>query len=111
MAGPTTAIERRGALRRVKQRLHQASFREAIIAAYNGRYAVTGLPELLLLDAAHMWPTKTNSSGNRSIPIAFRCRKSIMRHSTRTSSALTPITAVIFPSDCSREAMAQCVKP
>ena len=52
MAAPTTAIERRYALRVVKQRLHQASFREAVIAAYNGRCAVTGLFEPLLLDAA-----------------------------------------------------------
>src|SRR5258705_13017672 len=34
---PANALERRYALRSVKQRLHQASFREAVIAAYNGR--------------------------------------------------------------------------
>ena len=44
----------RDALRLVKQRLHQASFREAVIAAYSGRCAVSGLPEPLLLDAAHI---------------------------------------------------------
>jgi putative restriction endonuclease len=37
LAPPETALERRYALRAVKQRLHQASFREAIIAAYDGR--------------------------------------------------------------------------
>src|SRR5207247_714232 len=37
LALPATAIERRYALRAVQQRLHQASFREAVIAAYNGR--------------------------------------------------------------------------
>ncbi len=46
--------ERRYALRTVKQRLHQASFREAVITAYNGRCALSGLPEPLLLDAAHI---------------------------------------------------------
>lgn len=48
------ATERRYALRIVKQRLHQASFREAVIDAYDGRCALSGLPEPLLLDAAHI---------------------------------------------------------
>jgi putative restriction endonuclease len=51
---PEIGLERRYALRAVKQRLHQASFREAVIAAYNGRCALSGLPEPLLLDAAHI---------------------------------------------------------
>jgi putative restriction endonuclease len=46
--------ERRYALRIVKQRLHQVSFREAVIDAYGGRCALSGLPEPLLLDAAHI---------------------------------------------------------
>lgn len=54
LAPPRNAIERRYALRIVKQRLHQASFREAVIAAYNGRCALSGLPESRLLDAAHI---------------------------------------------------------
>jgi putative restriction endonuclease len=53
-APPTTEIERRYALRAVKQRLHQASFREAVIGAYRGRCALSGLPEPMLLDAAHI---------------------------------------------------------
>jgi putative restriction endonuclease len=48
------AAERRYALRMVKQRLHQASFRDAVIAAYRGRCALSGLPEPMLLDAAHI---------------------------------------------------------
>lgn len=51
---PENAPERRYALRLVKQRLHQASFREAIISAYDGRCALSGLSEPLLLDAAHI---------------------------------------------------------
>lgn len=51
---PETALERRYALRAVKQRLHQASFREAVITAYGGRCAFSGLPEAMLLDAAHI---------------------------------------------------------
>ena len=53
---PSTPLERRYALRAVKQRLHQASFREALIFAYRGRCALSGLPEPMLLDAAHIMP-------------------------------------------------------
>jgi putative restriction endonuclease len=51
---PKTADERRYALREVKQRLHQATFREAVIMAYGAKCALSGLPEPLLLDAAHI---------------------------------------------------------
>jgi putative restriction endonuclease len=54
LAPPQDEIERRYALRVVKQRLHQASFREAVMYAYGGRCAVSGLPESRLLDAAHI---------------------------------------------------------
>lgn len=54
LAPPRNAIERQYALRTVKQRLHQASFREAVITAYNSRCALSGLPETRLLDAAHI---------------------------------------------------------
>jgi putative restriction endonuclease len=54
MGRPEDSAERRYALRTVKQRLHQASFREAVITAYKGRCALSGLPEPLLLDAAHI---------------------------------------------------------
>jgi putative restriction endonuclease len=49
-----TALERRYALRQVKARLHQTLFRAAVIAAYSGRCALSGLPETSLLDAAHI---------------------------------------------------------
>jgi putative restriction endonuclease len=49
-----TALERRYALRQVKARLHQTLFRAAVIAAYGGRCALSGLPETSLLDAAHI---------------------------------------------------------
>jgi putative restriction endonuclease len=65
---PETAIERRYALRAVKQRLHQASFREAVIAAYNGRCALSGLPEPLLLDAAHIVADKDERLGQPVVP-------------------------------------------
>ncbi len=60
---PENALERRYALRAVKQRLHQASFREAVITAYNGRCALSGLPEQRLLDAAHIISDKDERLG------------------------------------------------
>jgi putative restriction endonuclease len=65
---PESAPERRYALRAVKQRLHQASFREAVIAAYNGRCALSGLPEPLLLDAAHIVADKNEQLGQPVVP-------------------------------------------
>ncbi len=57
-AAPSTMVERRYALQMVKQRLHQASFREAVIYAYQGRCALSGLPAPMLLDAAHIMADK-----------------------------------------------------
>jgi putative restriction endonuclease len=65
---PATAGERRYALREVKQRLHQASFREAVIAAYSGRCAISGLPEARLLDAAHIVSDAHEKLGQPVIP-------------------------------------------
>jgi putative restriction endonuclease len=68
MAPPHTAPERRYALRKVKQRLHQASFREAVITAYNGRCAMSGLHEPILLDAAHIVADKHERLGQPVVP-------------------------------------------
>ena len=68
LAPPENTLERRYALRAVKQRLHQASFREAVITAYNGRCAVSGLPEPLLLDAAHIVTDKNERFGQPVVP-------------------------------------------
>src|SRR5260370_19229657 len=46
--------ERRYALREIKARLHQASFRDAVLSAYAGRCAISHLPQPRLLDAAHI---------------------------------------------------------
>ena len=62
-AAPESAMGRRYALHAVKQRLHQASFREAVIAAYNGRCALSGLREQRLLDAAHIISDKDEHFG------------------------------------------------
>ena len=68
LALPATQVERRYALYEVKQRLHQASFRDAVISAYNGRCALSGLPEQLLLDAAHIIADKDMEYGQPIIP-------------------------------------------
>lgn len=68
LALPENVLERRYALRAVKQRLHQASFREAVINAYSGRCALSGLPEALLLDAAHIISDKDEKLGQPVVP-------------------------------------------
>ncbi len=68
LAPPETAPERRYALRAVQQRLHQASFREAVITAYNGRCAISGLPKSVLLDAAHIVSDKDEKLGQPIVP-------------------------------------------
>jgi putative restriction endonuclease len=68
LAPPDNALERRYALRSVKQRLHQASFREAVFTAYNGRCALSGLPEPLLLDAAHIVADQDEQLGQPVVP-------------------------------------------
>ena len=65
---PENALERRYALRAVQQRLHQASFREAVIAAYDGRCALSGLPEQRLLDAAYIISDKNEKLGQPIVP-------------------------------------------
>ena len=68
LAPPENAPERRYALRAVKQRLHQASFREAVITAYDGRCALSRLPEPMLLDAAHIVADRDESFGQPVVP-------------------------------------------
>lgn len=74
LKAPETAAERRYALRQVKQRLHQASFREAVITAYRSRCALSGLRETVLLDAAHIIEDKNEQLGQpvvqNGIPLA-----------------------------------------
>ncbi len=65
---PESVSERRYALQTVKQRLHQASFREAVITAYNGRCALSGFPEQRLLDAAHIISDKDEQLGQPVVP-------------------------------------------
>lgn len=65
---PPSAPERRYALRLVSQRLHQATFREAVLSAYGGRCAISRLPEPRLLDAAHIMPDVHQDLGQPIVP-------------------------------------------
>ena len=65
---PADAGDRRYAMREVKQRLHQASFREAILSAYRGSCAISGLPTPQLLDAAHIIPDGDEEYGAPVVP-------------------------------------------
>ncbi|GJM05334.1 MAG: HNH endonuclease [marine bacterium B5-7] len=49
-------IESRYLVRESKTRLHQATFREAVLRAYGRRCAITGLKEDRLIEAAHIIP-------------------------------------------------------
>ena len=68
IVAPQDVQERRYALRTVKQRLHQASFREAVISAYQGRCSLSGLSEKRLLDAAHIIPDANEQLGQPVVP-------------------------------------------
>jgi len=65
---PEGTAERRYALREVRQRYHQSSFREAVLSAYGGRCALSGLPEPMLLDAAHIISDKDENWGQPVVP-------------------------------------------
>ena len=67
-APPATSPERRYALQTIQRRLHQATFRDAVITAYRGRCALSGLPEPLLLDAAHIVSDKDERLGQPIVP-------------------------------------------
>lgn len=64
LKSPEEPAERRYALRLIKRRLHQSTFRQAVIDAYRSRCALSGLPEPLLLDAAHIIADADERLGN-----------------------------------------------
>ena len=66
-ASPPLAPERRYALRTIQQRLHQAMFRQRVLAAYGRRCALSGLPEARLIDAAHIAPDRDEGLGHPDV--------------------------------------------
>ena len=65
---PESLPVRRYALQLTQRRLHQDVFRQAVITAYRGRCAISGLPEPLLLDAAHIISDKDEKLGQPIVP-------------------------------------------
>lgn len=68
MAGLPDGPQRQYGLRTVRQRLHQTSFREALLMAYDNRCAISGLPEPRLLDAAHIVADRDEDLGQPIVP-------------------------------------------
>jgi putative restriction endonuclease len=64
---PPAPAERRYAMQLVRHRLHQAMFRERVVEAYGRRCALTGLPEVKLVDAAHIVPDSDDALGQPDI--------------------------------------------
>ena len=79
LSSPPQTAERHYAFRVVKKRLHQDSFQEAVITAYSGRIAFSGLRE-----RRTSFPTMTNCWANRSFYTVRRCPRSTMPRSTPT---------------------------
>jgi putative restriction endonuclease len=82
LAPPATVLERRYALRAVKQRLHQASFREAVITAYGGRCTVSVYPKLCCWMLLTLWRIGMSGSASQSFRMVSHSRRFTMQHST-----------------------------
>lgn len=67
-AMPETSEARQYYMRQTRQRAHQGQFRAAVLAAYKGRCAVTGLPVEHLIDAAHIMPDTDAEWGQPVVP-------------------------------------------
>lgn len=96
---PISTIERRYRLVEVRQRVHQAEFREAVLDAYGPRCVITGLPvrDLLMPRISCRMPTRIGGSpGSRTV---YRCARSIMP-TTRTWSVSIRTASLMSRSDC-----------
>jgi putative restriction endonuclease len=65
--GAAQLIERGYTTVEAKRRLHQAAFRERVLAAYEDRCAVCRFPERVLLEAAHILPDR-DERGTPEVP-------------------------------------------
>jgi putative restriction endonuclease len=100
-------IERRYVVREVKQRIHQAQFRGAVLPAYEDRCAICRLREVRLLDAAHI-VGDSMSSANRSSATASRCARSTTGRSTRILLASLQTFGSTYRTDCSTMKTDRC---
>jgi putative restriction endonuclease len=94
-------VERRYALRLVKQRLHQASFRDSVLAAYDHIDARSAIYRTIICWTRPIsWPTPTSSSASQWSPTASPSQRSTMPPSTTISSALIPTDECTSLSGC-----------
>ncbi len=63
-----STAERRYYMRQTQQRAHQSIFRAAVLKAYDGRCAVTGLPVAPLIDAAQIIEDRDEELGQPVVP-------------------------------------------
>ena len=73
--------------RSVRQRLHQASFRERVLSAYSDHCALCQLKHRELLDAAHIVPDSEGMGITRSAQRPVPVQNPSLRRTTRTSLA------------------------
>jgi hypothetical protein len=67
-AAHTAALERRNALREGKGEIASSTLRDAVLAVYGSRCAISQLPEPRLLDAAHIVKDADEALGQPIIP-------------------------------------------
>ena len=67
IAAAPSVVERRYAMRIVRTRLHQATFRERVLDAYGRKCALSNLPEARLIDAAHIVPDRDEDFGQADV--------------------------------------------
>ena len=82
-------IERRYVVREVKQRIHQAQFRGAVLPAYSDRCAICRLREVRLLDAAHI-VGDLEEAGEPVVSNGLACCSIHDRPSTKTCVGIAP---------------------
>jgi len=87
--------------------LHQASFRDAVLAAYGGRCAISHVPEPRLLDAAHIVMDADEQFGQPIVSNGLPVTK--LHHAAFDAHliGIDPDYRITFPIDCSKSMMAR----
>jgi putative restriction endonuclease len=89
------------------RRLHQATFRQRVLRAYQERCAICQLRRTELLDAAHILPDR-DPRGEPVVSNGSRCATSTTRRSIGTSSALRRTSPWRSAATSSRSTTARC---
>jgi len=100
-------IERRYVVREVKQRIHQAQFRGAVLPAHHDRCATFRLKEIRLLDAAHI-VADAEERGEPLISNGLSLCRSTTAPSTKILSASPLTSAYTCHVGCSTTRTGRC---